>query len=285
MTTDERSHHAARLKTLPSDAASAADVENPCTSFSRFSAVTQAKAVHGKLLSASQIRIGDRPTFGVLYMALLLAAFVPAYKPLSSGNFIAVQQKKKFFELAPWEQAALEARKNGEFLPKNPFAPQEDRGGVVVAQVFIAQHPDALPLKSFSLNAPIQSKRNWALWQCAGRVAAESEDLIPAACQHQRKLIIDWAIAAGKRQSKFSDAPLTRKGDVPITLCWGYGARPGSFQRALQPSFPGELNLVPFEDLPGGSDPPRCGFQGVTTMAYKDANGLTQYGSVELPFN
>jgi hypothetical protein len=167
---------------------------------------------------------------------------------------------------------------------RNPFA-QEDRSGAVVAQVFIAQDPDALPLMPFSFNTPIQAKRNWALWQCVGRVAAESEDMIDAACQHQRRLIIDWAIAAGKKQGKFSDAPLTRKGDVPITLCWGYGARPGSFQRALQPSFPGELNLVPYEDLPSGTEPPRCGFQGVPTMSYRDGSGLTQYTSVELPFN
>lgn len=225
-----------------------------------------------------------RPKRAVRRAMLLLAALVPAaYKPLASGGFIAVQQQKAFFALAPWEKAALEARKRGGPF-RNPFA-REDRSGAVVAQVFIAQDPDALPLMPFSFNTPIQAKRNWALWQCVGRVAAESEDMIDAACQHQRRLIVDWAIAAGKKQGKFSDAPLTRKSNVPITLCWGYGARPGSFQRALQPSFPGELNLVPYEDLPSGTEPPRCGFQGVPTMSYRDASGLTQYTSVELPFN
>ena len=152
-----------------------------------------------------------------------------------------------------------------------------------MAQVFLAQTPDALPLQPFSLNAPIQAKRNWQLWQCVGRVPAEREDCIAAACQHQRALIIDWAIAAGKKQSKFSEQPITRK--EPVTLAWGYGSRPGSFQRAIQPSFPGELHEVPFDDLPAGSEPPKCGFQGVTTRAYKDSRGLTQYESVELPFN
>ena len=69
--------------------------------------------------------------FAILYVCRLQPAC--SLTSLGSGNRIAVQQRRSFYELAPWEE-----KDNRKLL-------WTDTSKAVVADVFIAQTPDVLP--------------------------------------------------------------------------------------------------------------------------------------------
>jgi hypothetical protein len=110
----------------------------------------------------------------------------------------------------------------------------------VTVRVCILQEPelcagadDVLP---YTVNVPLRTRKQWEAWQLVGVISARTTDDIPAAINYQRQLILDWAIAMGRKSSRGSSQPIRRA--EPFLLAWTPGAGLTQFgpPRPLVPS-------------------------------------------------
>ena len=186
-----------------------------------------------------------------------------------TGKLAAQQQKRAFYALAPWEKQ------------KYVF-PWTDTTSAVVANVYASQAPWLVagePPPEFSLNPTNTVKERWRDWKLVGRVAAATEDLFPEAIAFQRELIEDWAFALCEGGA-LTRVSLTRR--EPVYLAWGYGAKLGSFEKTLQPTWAGRRLPVPNGLKCTAESAQSCGFVGVPTRASLGSKRFMMLENIEL---
>jgi|TARA_B100000524_G_scaffold292267_1_gene167083 hypothetical protein len=216
------------------------------------------------LLSASFVR-----PFGGLPIASRRTSDALTMSAIAANNRAAQQQKAEFYAMAPWEKKpTFEIGGRPTTLDLRAFIKPFDRDGVKIAAVFANQA--GLP------EIRTGGGRTRA-WRCIGVISAPDDETLSAAVARQRKLITAWACELVADFNSGEKLLRTGAGAPPIELAWSLP--PNGFKKMIQPSYQGELNLVP-QSVKGGQV--RCGFIGTPSRSYRSERNLMAFTKVEL---
>ena len=199
---------------------------------------------------------------------------IPPVMAIGSDRAAAEAQLAEYFAMAPWE-------KNIELIPNQRldlrmFVQPFDRGGAIIAAVFVNQK--GLPIIDGGGGAGFGVKRG-RLWRCVGTITARTEEDLSTAVANQRELIIAWAEQLVYEFKSGRKLLQTGPGSPPIEVAWSL--KPNGFKKMINPSYQGELQIVPPETPK--DDSVQCGFMGTNNRSVKGKKGGFRFVKVELP--